>query len=633
MFNFELKSLAVPQFIKNKLVEDAFNKHKFYLFLPIELAKLYPNTEDNKIKIFQLTFYSYLYFSSFLSFDKYYDGQSENSTYRDYLIYYMFYIKEASLFGLTKLFGVESIFWTKFRNLKDYYFNATRKSKKINYKEWTLSDYKNLAKEKSILSYAYVIALDCLLGENKNTHKIIEVLNEFHLGFQIYDDYKDIQEDINNQQINYFHWLMSLKTDNNEILDKKSFTFLLKKLYVDESISNGLNLSLKHFNRSKEIANELGLINIIKVIDDLSLEIKGELHYIGAAIQKTKDKSKRSNITILNNNLSLAAKLSLKFIENNLSSDFTWNDFLTNAGYGKEWITGYVLCMIGEVDTTRDLFQKPLEIVLKRGGGYSSSIVNDADSMNFYIKVSLIYGKEIAEEKIKKWLLFSHENGGWATYYDEDIKISMRLPLDSDFKGWYTPQVCVTAVSAWTMIGLKNNAIERKYDRTIDFLVKRQNENGSWSSYWWTSNIYATAYSILSLPKNGQYNKEISNAINYLIKEQKENGSWVDGNKESAFYTAIATKALLDFYVFDKRYDLIPYIKRAIDWLIENQMDDGSWQVTRILRIPAPNIINVDEVKIWGRSSFGLNCLVDDHNRIFTTSTVFNTLGQYGKLF
>lgn len=151
-------------------------------------------------------------------------------------------------------------------------------------------------------------------------------------------------------------------------------------------------------------------------------------------------------------------------------------------------------------------------------------------------------------------------------------------------------------------------------------------------SYWWTEDIYATAFGVLCFPPNKIHNETIDKAITYLSDKQKENGSWENGNIESSFYTAISLKALIHYYLTATNANTIKKrIQKGINWLLKNQMSDGSWDTTRILRIPSPEITNPQKIKNWGNTSFGLNCLVDDHNRIFTTSTAFNALSIYAK--
>jgi hypothetical protein len=96
-------------------------------------------------------------------------------------------------------------------------------------------------------------------------------------------------------------------------------------------------------------------------------------------------------------------------------------------------------------------------------------------------------------------------------------------------------------------------------------------------------------------------------------------------NESNAFYTALAIKSLI-------AYDAMSFqdsISKGVKWLLAHQTEDGSWQTNRILRIPATDVLYPSTVKRWRKSSFGVNCIIDDHNRVFTTSTVLNALHHY----
>lgn len=62
---------------------------------------------------------------------------------------------------------------------------------------------------------------------------------------------------------------------------------------------------------------------------------------------------------------------------------------------------------------------------------------------------------------------------------------------------------------------------------------------------------------------------------------------------------------------------------------MNQQTTDGSWQTTKILAIPATDVEDISKVVRWRKSSFGVNTIVDDHNRVFTTVTVLNALWDY----
>jgi hypothetical protein len=113
----------------------------------------------------------------------------------------------------------------------------------------------------------------------------------------------------------------------------------------------------------------------------------------------------------------------------------------------------------------------------------------------------------------------------------------------------------------------------------------------------------------------------------WLIEQQNERGGWVDNmsKEDSFFYTAMAVEALS---TFDKEKFKLQ-ISKGINFLLSNQTTDGSWKSSRILTIPQTDVIIKDKIQKWRKSSFGVNILVDDHKRIFTTVTVLKTLLSY----
>jgi hypothetical protein len=620
--------IKIPSTIKNKLLKDAFSNHYLYSHMPIVIAKLVNEKVCND-KLSKLSFYSYLYFSSILYYDKFIDNQLNDVEDEKTLTLFLFTIKEKAIQGLSALFSFENEFWSKFDELKNIYFkySDSRYIKKID--NPNDNTFFEMAKGKGILAHNYVYSIKYLFGDINQIDELLLGLDNFNIGLQIFDDYKDIKEDYQNKQPNYLIFKIESKTDVKD----KSFEYLYKLAFINHTITESLNNGLKYLSEAKIIFENLKIDLLLDKTTEIINFIRSEIYFINESITKATDKSKRTNVLSSNKDIQSSLKLSLTFLENNLNENFLWKDFLTNAGYGQEWITGYVLSMIGEIDKSIKFLEKPLYTLLNSKGSYNDYIVQDGDSTNFLLKAHSIFDLNISEELLNTWFKFSKTDGGWATYYNNDIKKCMNFPLDSDFSGWFSSKICVSAVSAWVAKDIKNEIVSKKYFDTINFLAKNQNSDGSWSSYWWTENIYATAFCVLSFPNVKEYKKIIENAISYLIKQQNKNGTWNNGKNESSFYTAISTKAIIHYYLLVNDDKLIETIKKSINWLLQNQMEDGSWTVTRILRIPSPEITDISKVDNWGNTSFGLNCLVDDHNRIFTTSTIFNTLSLYAKHF
>nr|GFC53214.1 hypothetical protein [Tanacetum cinerariifolium] len=202
----------------------------------------------------------------------------------------------------------------------------------------------------------------------------------------------------------------------------------------------------------------------------------------------------------------------------------------------------------------------------------------------------------------------------------------MKLPDEVSVAAWLTPKPCVTAAAAYVMTLYEELMPQLK--SSCEYLAGQQHPDGYWASYWWTSPIYATAFALLALASFPEYERCRENALQWLVKQQASNGAWYDdynSTQPSAFFTGLAIKALL----IESSQDYSASIERGVNWLVSNQVDDGSWLTTRILCIPATDVANPKDIKSWRLSSFGVNILVDDHNRIFTTSTVLNALNSH----
>lgn len=331
-------------------------------------------------------------------------------------------------------------------------------------------------------------------------------------------------------------------------------------------------------------------------------------------------KKQQSNELVCYNNLDNAINNSLSFLLKNMNEDFSWEDFMTSGGIGKNWVTGFVISMLGECHPLLHEINNACIALYKKGGKYNESLIYDADSINFLLKSMQILKMDISKDDIAIWLKFQHSDGGFSTYIGNQIKNVMHYPDNADFGGWLSSQNCVTAVACWIAKSLKMNDI---YRRSYLYLEKQVKIDGSIQSYWWSDDIYATAFAVLC---------DISDkTVQYLIGRQEDTGAWTNMGAASPFYTALALKALI--YIYEKESDihLISPIEKGVKWLLSQQFTDGSWKSEKILRIPAPDIIQPNDVDKWYFTSFGVNIITDDFTRVFTTSLIHNVLYCYGK--
>ena len=142
------------------------------------------------------------------------------------------------------------------------------------------------------------------------------------------------------------------------------------------------------------------------------------------------------------------------------------------------------------------------------------------------------------------------------------------------------------------------------------------------NSYWWTSNIYiyyylAKTYQILNKKDKVDYIVSKINAI------QNENGSFSDIYSENVFYTGLALEILLLNPTKNKIQ-----IEKTIFFLLKNQFSDGSWQNSNALQVPNAQDIEPSTIH-FPIATFGMNVRAKEFNRLFTTTSVLQSLSVY----
>src|SRR5207244_7438919 len=129
----------------------------------------------------------------------------------------------------------------------------------------------------------------------------------------------------------------------------------------------------------------------------------------------------------------------------------------------------------------------------------------------------------------------------------------------------------------------------------VDWLLRQRGSDGLWRSYWWSSAAYTTYFALRVLRMCGTANPELLATVAALEARQRADGSWGDDRDGDAFETALATLAVL---IAPSRASA-GVVTRAIAWLLEHQLPDGSWDSSPILRIPPPMFESPEDVPEW----------------------------------
>ncbi|WP_394991174.1 hypothetical protein [Emticicia sp.] len=537
---------------------------------------------------------------------------------------------EQAICGLAYLFSTESSFWFSFQKCKDAYFKTVLSEKQLSHAKSSIDEslFEKIAKGKSAICLNAVYAIQ-VLAENYNFElKLIELVNQIHIAFQLLDDIDDFKKDIHENQWTYPQYLLQEYLAKNDLKDIDT-TFKHKYLYISGIAETNLQKAITHFNNAKHIATDLQLSELENYIQKQIGNVEFHEQEIKFLHEKTRIKAQKSQAFVENNDLEKSILNGINYLESNLENTFTWSDFMTSAGAGKAWITGFVGMNLAEIDKELPFLKKVANKIQENLSdflSYNQSVFQDGDSTNFL--VGFLQQMNLPNQEIEQlWQKFIDPDGGWVTYRDaEELYKRLELPKEISVDAWLSSKICVSAVACYVLSSFENHSI---FEKTAEFLIKNI-KNEHWKSYWWTSSVYSTSYSILALCSHEQYRNICQKPVEWLLSQQTESGFWINprDKQANAFYTSLALKALI---VYDKEI-FSNEIQKGIDWILSVQMQDGSWQTNRILQIPATDVAHPENVSRWRNSSFGVNCITDDHNRVFTTSAVVNCLATYKKL-
>jgi len=632
-FNEYVSQLPIDQADKEALTAPAlYQAHAFYLHL---ISFLTENTATaiSQHQLDSLSFASYLYFRALLAFDHSMDSTDTPSAKRVHLTVF-FACFERSAAELGRLYADHHPFWKHLASCKQRYFQAIFLEKQWSAQKPSITAdlFEKLAIGKSAVCDALVYALNGLTKTPfPQSMQWLACLHRLHIAFQYLDDLDDFKKDVAEGQWTYTQSLVAeaLKAQGHapaSISAEAKYRYL----FLSGIAENNLHKAIQHLQFAKSIAEKAQLYQLIAFIETKEERCRNQIKEINLLVQKTKHKMQKSWVPLAAYTPELSTEQrmqqALHFIKSNLGDDGYWHDFLTSAGFGRDWVTAYVALQLGDLTGHEDMLNGISKKLLSAvETGYNEHIIGDADSMNFLVWLHGRHAMDIPPHYMERWMSFMHPNGGWSTYHQETaLREKLRLSDEISVAGWLMPHNCVTAVAACVLCTLPNTAAR---EQTLHYLYQQQTPEGYIPSYWWTSPVYATSFTLMAFSTSGKYQQAAATLATWLSDQQRPPGYWENpkAHEASALYTALAIRALL-LYDVDRYQEAI---QRGIHWLLAHQMNDGSWQTNRVLLLPATDVIHPEKVAHWRNSSFGVNVMIDDHNRLFTTATVLNTLYQY----
>jgi hypothetical protein len=173
-------------------------------------------------------------------------------------------------------------------------------------------------------------------------------------------------------------------------------------------------------------------------------------------------------------------------------------------------------------------------------------------------------------------------DGGILCYGPQDAPVVDRLiRVGGSYAGWCNAHQCINAPAAALRID----------PATISFLRASQRADGSWPAYWWEADEYATAWAVEALAADTEHVGAVEAAAAWCANRVHADGAVHDADgRPSPYATALILYALHAAGSNVNAYAVAA--GRAERWLLEQQLEDGSWPSSARLRVPAPSAEN-----------------------------------------
>lgn len=321
----------------------------------------------------------------------------------------------------------------------------------------------------------------------------------------------------------------------------------------------------------------------------------------------------------------------IRFLCNARHPDGWWSDFRLAPGCSDEWVTGYTGTALASQAVPQALTAAQeawrwLSTRCQPSGcwGYNSLTPRDADSTAWALQLADATGCGDWEQALSgREFLATHVRmgGGIATYAtDGPIRGFIRASEEMSFDGWCEPQNCVTAAAA-SLPDVRAGACE--------FLRQRQSEDGSWKSYWWCEDEYATAQAAEALANvlQPEDRERVGRAVRWALSRISADGSVPSTVRPSG--SPFATAWIVRILVLGGDTETVREpLERAVCWLLQQQNPDGSWPPSAGLRVPPPNITASENYQNWVLNGLIEGAISLDQHGIFTTATVLQALNR-----
>lgn len=194
-----------------------------------------------------------------------------------------------------------------------------------------------------------------------------------------------------------------------------------------------------------------------------------------------------------------------------------------------------------------------------------------------------------AIERGAEWLVaMQSSDGGWGAFEPENTHFSLNsIPFADHGALLDPPTVDVTARCVSALAQIDAGRYRDVIDRGVAFILREQEDDGSWFGRWGANYVYGTWSVLSALNAAGfdQSREEVRRAVTWLKARQRADGGWGEGletyHPERKDYALSSTPSqtawgLLGLMAAGEVDD--PATTRGVEYLMDTPTEDARWE-------------------------------------------------------
>lgn len=613
------------------LFDPEFKSPDFYNYYPHLFKEVFGFGDEQVLD--KLSLAGFLLYKATVLSDKIVDQEDGVAINSDFVITGNLALEE-SVKTLAEIFAGKPEFWRYWYQRKKEYYTAIE-CNSIDYNSGIgYQDILQLFDGKSSLGQLAIDALFVLVGEREDLRTAYEDIlashRYFSIAFQIYDDVKDYRKDVQRGQFNAGELIVrkmiaryGLDTPDTDIVTRE------KLLYTSGAATWLYKVAMRYGLKAYRIAGQYGLKLWQKIIGRYLQVIRSYsdtqalyCKILEAKIDNSDTKARLPRWQSFSSHVGRSLTQAGAFLEKKQKPNGAWEEYITAGGISTFWATGFVLAHCDRETVGDKVIRKATEYLGSNSNAlwsYNELWPSDSDSSNFALLAFNRMGLPRVSE-FDQLLSFRNADGGFPTYSRhqiEELIQKMQVPEKSDsFSGWCSSHNCVSAVTLYLMTEYYGH-YTAEIEKTVRFFTGQVNTGGLVDSYWWTSDMYVVYY--LAKANRKLRNEVLDAYIVSRLKHYLPQAFGLFADKQQ--YLGMLLYGLCEYHRFFSAKD----IRGLADFLLRNQMSDGSWKETSGLRLPRYNDHHPDS-RNWIVAESGLNTISPEFNRLFTTCIISDSL-------